>query len=40
MMSKGTLVCVDQNFILKQIGEKAQEKTECIHEFYRFGEGV
>ena len=32
---------VDQIFILKQIGEKAQEKkTQSVCGFYRFGKGV
>ena len=33
--------CVDQIFILKQIGEKAREKKEqSVCGFYRFGEGI
>ena len=32
--------CEDQVFTLKQIGEKAREKTESVCGFYRFGEGV
>ena len=32
--------CVDQIFILKQIGEKEQEKKLGICGFYRFGEGI
>ena len=36
---KGGRGYVDQIFILKQIGEKAQNKKCGVCEFYRFGEG-
>ena len=32
--------CIDQIFILKHIGKKAQEKMQSICGFYRFGEGI
>ena len=32
--------CVDQIFILKQIGEKAQKKKCSVCGFYRFREGI
>ena len=32
--------CVDQIFILKQIGEKAREKKRSVCGFYRFGECI
>ena len=32
--------CVDQIFILKQIGEKAREKKCSVCGVHRFGEGI
>ena len=32
--------CVDQIFTIKEIGEKAREKMNCVCRFYGLGNGL